>query len=170
MRKLNLLRQLLLTANIGDLLNWKPSTRHIAATLQIINSQYGWREAITISDAELLRRAGYKRSRYSSSLIATFKTEAASAKVIRYEQLPRATIYWVTELTNDMLMSIPTSLPIRFTNCMSNPSPEAALTDDSLEVNNNGNGNGHGNAAAAENGNDLESAAAIIDYLQAADL
>ena len=170
MRKLNLLRQLLLTANIGDLLNWKPSTRHIAATLQIINSQYGWREAITISDAELLRRAGYKRSRYSSSLIATFKAEASAANVIRYQQMPRATIYQVTELTNEMLMSIPTNLPIRFTNCSATTSPAPAADNPSQEVNGNGNGNGYGNASAIEDGNGNEDDAAILDYLQTADL
>ena len=168
MRKLNLLRQLLLTANIGDLLDWKPSTRHIAATLQIINSQYGWRESLTISDSELLRRAGYKRSRYSSTLIGTFKSEAAAANVIKFQQQPRATTYFVTELTNDMLTSLATSLPIRFTACPQTANAATNQFNTFGGVNNNG--NGYGNDSKSQDGNGSEDDAALRDYLQSADL
>ena len=168
MRKLNLLRQLLLTANIGDLLDWKPSTRHIAMTLQIINSQYGWRDSLTISDSELLRRAGYKRSRYSSALINTFKQEASAANVIQFQQQPRATIYQLTELTNEMLTTLTTSLPISFTPCPQN-SPAAADQLNTFEGVNN-NGNRYGNDSKSQDGDDDEGVAALRDYLQSADL
>lgn len=88
---------------IGSIKNLSASTRHLLTTLNLINSRRGWRDLLEISNRDLLATAGYDpTSRYGTSIIKRFHTEATAAGLIAVDTKPRkSTVYLIAELTAD---------------------------------------------------------------------
>lgn len=155
MRRLNLLRQLLYTASISDVLKLSPSTRHLAATLNIENSRRRWPELLPMPSRELLRLAGYKQSRYSKQLIERFNTEGREAGLFSLS-VGEPTVYRITDLTKRHLTAAIAKAAAKLADSLPTPlacsladAPNASCNGGDLEPRNerndsNDSNDGHG--------------------------
>lgn len=99
MRRLNLLRQLLFGDTIGSLDEWSPSTRHLFATLNMINSRRGWQDVLVCSNRDLLSAAGYKQSRYANGILKRFQEDIVASGVAEIDISANVTTYLIRALS-----------------------------------------------------------------------
>lgn len=106
MRRLNLLRQLLLSNSISNILELKPSTRLMSAVLIIEFSRRRWVETIHTSRREFLQLCGYSpSSRYAATLFDTFLTEGTDAGFFNVATRSSGTAFTLRELGIEALRS-----------------------------------------------------------------
>lgn len=106
MRRLNLLRQLLLSNSISTILELKPSTRLMSAVLIIEFSRRRWAETIHTSRREFLQLCGYSpSSRYAATLFGDFLIEGSDAGFFTAVTRSSGTAFTLKELGIEALRS-----------------------------------------------------------------
>lgn len=69
----------------------------------MINSRRGWPDLLSCTGHELLSAAGYKQSRYSAEILKRFRDEAKAARLIDYDVTSKVTVYYIEDLTREMV-------------------------------------------------------------------